>query len=102
MCTQGHNISIAQTMEFSAEDLAQNRRGQVSPMQRQKLDVLRDMFVSDLHDTSPLYVPSVIHLMVIAVLAGFLHPLAVLDLECSNIHPREDSSPTQPHDSSNE
>ncbi len=66
-------------MEFTAEDLTQNRRGQLSPMQMQKLDVLRDMFVSDLHDTPPLHIPSVIRLMIMAVLAGILHLLGVLD-----------------------
>jgi hypothetical protein len=79
MSTQRHNTPIAQTMEFTAEDLAQNRRGQVSPMQLQKLAVMRDMFVSDLHDTPPLHIPSVTRLIVIAVLAGILHLLGVLD-----------------------
>ncbi len=78
MSIQRHNTSIAQTMEFTPEDLAHNRRGELSPMQMQKLAVLRDMFVSDLRDAPPLHIPSVIRLIVIAVLAGLLQLLDVL------------------------
>lgn len=66
-------------MEFSSEDLVQNRRGELSPMQLQKLVVLRDMFVDDLHDRPPLHIPSIIRLIGIALLAGLLHLLGVLD-----------------------
>jgi hypothetical protein len=79
MSTQRHNTFLAQAMEFSSEDLAQNRRGELSPMQLQKLVVLRDMFVDDLHDRPPLHLPSIIRLIIIALLAGLLHLLGVLD-----------------------
>ena len=49
MSTQRHNTAIARTMEFTAHDLAQNRRGDLSPLQRQKLAVMRDMFIDDLN-----------------------------------------------------
>jgi hypothetical protein len=48
-------------------------------MQMQKLAVMRDMFVSDLHHAPPLHIPSVIRLIIIGVLAGLLHWLGVFD-----------------------
>ena len=79
MSTQRHNRSIAQAMEFTPNDLVQNRRGVLSPMQMQKLAVLRDLFVSDLHDAAPLHIPSIIRLIILGVLAGFLHWLGLSD-----------------------
>lgn len=72
MSTQRHNMSIAQAMEFIPNDLVLNRRGELSPTQRQKLDVMRDMFVSDLHDAPPLHIPSVIRLIILGSLTGLL------------------------------
>ena len=79
MSTQRHNTAIAHAMEFTADDLAKNRRGDLSPMQRQKLVVMRDMFIDDLNAVPPLHIPSVIRLVVIGLLAGLLYVLGVFD-----------------------
>ena len=79
MSTQRHNTAIARTMEFTAHDLAQNRRGDLSPLQHQKLAVMRDMFIEDLNAVPPLHIPSIVRLIVIGLVAGVLYVFGVFD-----------------------
>jgi len=67
-------------MEFSSDDLVLNRRGELSPAQMTKLDILCDLFVQDLREAPPLHLPSVIFLMGFGLVAGFLYLVGVADL----------------------
>ena len=79
MSTQRHNTAIARAMEFTAHDLAQNRRGDLSPLQHQKLAVMRDMFIDDLNAVPPLHIPSIVRLIVIGLVMGILYVFGVFD-----------------------
>ena len=79
MSMQHHNAAIAGAMEFSAQDLDQNRQGELSPDQWHKLDVMRDTFIADLKDLPLLHTPSIMRLMTIGVVAGICYVLGVFD-----------------------
>ncbi|NDJ76887.1 MAG: hypothetical protein GYB65_11565 [Chloroflexi bacterium] len=79
MSIQRHNTALARAMEFTAHDLAQNRRGGLSPQQHQKLALMRDMFIDDLNTVPPLHVPSIVRLIVIGLVAGVLYALGVFE-----------------------
>ena len=79
MSTERHNTAIAHAMEFTSDDLDKNRCGDLSPMQLQKLVVMRDMFIDELNDVPPLHLPSIIRLVGIGLLAGLLYVLGVFD-----------------------
>ena len=79
MSTARHKTALAHAMEFSPDDLVLNRRGELSPAQRQKLDVMYQLFVQDLHDAPPLHLPSLIQLIVLGLVAGFLSLVGLFD-----------------------
>jgi hypothetical protein len=66
-------------MEFSPDDLVFNRRGELSPAQRQKLEVMYELFVQDLHDAPPLHLPSVFQLIGLGLAVGILHLVGLFD-----------------------
>lgn len=74
-----HNTTLAHAVEFTPDDLVLNRRGELSPAQRQKLDVMYELFVQDLHDAPPLHLPSMIHLIALGLLAGLLQLVGLFD-----------------------
>jgi hypothetical protein len=77
MSTKHRNTAIAHAMEFTSSDLTHNRRGELSADQRLKLEVMRDVLVSDLEESPPLHIPSIITLVVIGIVALILHFLGM-------------------------
>lgn len=79
MSKKCHNTAIAQAMEFTSNDLIHNRRGELSEVQTQKLDVMRDMFVGDIQDAPLLHIPSIIILGIIGAVAVILHFMGIFN-----------------------
>jgi hypothetical protein len=79
MSTQRHNTAIARAMEFTSHDLVQNRRGDLSPQQRQKLAIMRNMFIDDLDAVPPLHIPSIVRLIIIGLVVGVFYVFGMFD-----------------------
>lgn len=77
MSVKRHNIAIAQAMEFTNNDLILNRGGQLSGLQMHKLDIMREMFVSDIYEAPRVQIPSVIILVVIGIVTACLNYMGI-------------------------
>jgi hypothetical protein len=60
-------------MEFTRQDLVANRKGQLTPLQHEKIALMTEMVIAELEDAPPLYIPGVVKLLAIAAAAGLAY-----------------------------
>ena len=50
MATDKHTTALLDAMEITRQDLLANRKGQLTPLQDQKIALMTDMVIEDLED----------------------------------------------------